>query len=64
MLIDLALALIAAVYMQSMLLFVLLIFVALPFAKPEKPWSSGLLKLGLMALGISILFGGHDDCDL
>ncbi len=69
MVIDFLIALVLGIVAQSFAIFVLLILLALPFARPERPLKSGLLRLGLMALGVSALFslfgsGGDCDCDL
>jgi len=69
MVIDFILALIFGIASQSFAIFVLLILLALPFVRPERPFKSGLLRLSLMALGVSFFFslfgsGGDCDCDL
>ena len=66
MIIDFILAVFAGVVTQSFFIFLILIFFAVLFIRPDRPFSSGLLKLALMALGISALFssiGGGSDCD-
>lgn len=73
MIIDLILALVFGISLQSFWAFFILCALALPFTQIEPPYRSGLfkvatfgLKIGLMALGISALFsmfGGGDDCD-
>lgn len=43
------------------------IILAALLIRPDRPFSSGLVRLALMALGISALlslFGGDCDCDL
>ncbi len=69
MVIDFLIALVLGIVAQSFAIFVLLILLALPFARPERPFKSGLLRLSLMALGVSFFFslfgsGGDCDCDL
>lgn len=66
MIIDFILAVFAGVVTQSFFIFLMLIFFAVLFVRSDRPFSSGLLKLALMALGISALFslfGGGSDCD-
>ncbi len=63
--IDFVVAVLAGVETQSFAAFFVLLVVASFFAQPDRPFSSGLLRLALFALGISgliSLFGG-DDCD-
>lgn len=68
MLIDLFLALIIGIAAQSVAAFLILIALAAILARPDQPFSSGLLKLAMLAVGLSFLsslFGGSDcDCDL
>lgn len=69
MIIDFILAVFAGVVTQSFFVFLILIVFAALFIRPDRPFSSGLVKLVLMALGISALFslfggGGDCDCDL
>lgn len=69
MIIDVIFAVFAGVVTQSFFFFLILIVFAALFMHPDRPFSSGLLKLALMALGISALFsllggGGDCDCDL
>lgn len=66
MIIDFILAVFAGVVTQSFFIFLILILFTVMFVRPDRPFSSGLLKLALMALGISALFslfGGGDGCD-
>ena len=66
MIIDFILAAFAGIVTQSFFVFLILIVFAALFIRPDRPFSSGLVKLALMALGISALFslfGGGDDCD-
>ncbi len=65
MIIDFILAVFVGVVTQSFFIFLLLIVLAVLFIRPGRPFSSGLVKLALMALGISALFSlfGGDDCD-
>lgn len=66
MIIDFMLAVFAGIVTQSFFVFLILIVFAALFIRPDRPFSSGLLKLALMALGISALFsifGGGIDCD-
>lgn len=65
MITDFILAVFAGVVTQSFFIFLLLIVLAVLFIRPGRPFSSGLVKLALMALGISALFSlfGGDDCD-
>lgn len=66
MVIDFILAVFAGIVTQSFLVFVILIVLAALVVRPDRPFSSGLLKLALMAIGMSALFSlfGGDDCDL
>lgn len=69
MIVDFILAVFAGFVTQSLFVFLVLIVLAALFVRPGRPFSSGLLKLALMALGISALFslfggGGDCDCDL
>lgn len=67
MIIDIILAALAGIVTESFFVFMILIILAALFIRPDRPFSSGLVKLALMALGISALFslfGGGDDCDL
>lgn len=69
MIVDFILAAFAGIVTQSFVVFLILMVFAALFVRPDRPFSSGLLKLALMALGISALFslfGGGDgyDCDL
>lgn len=65
MVIDFMLAVFAGIVTQSFLVFVILIVLAALVVRPDRPFSSGLLKLALMAIGMSALFSlfGGDDCD-
>lgn len=66
MIVDFTLAVFAGVVTQSFVVFLILIAFAALFIRPDRPFSSGLLKLALMALGISALFslfGGGNGCD-
>lgn len=65
MIIDLILATVLGIAAQSLLVFVVLIVLGAIFWRPDRPFSSGLLKFALVALGISALFSlfGGDDCD-
>lgn len=65
MIIDFILAVFAGIVTQSFLVFVILIVLAALVVRPDHPFSSGLLKLALMAIGMSALFSlfGGDDCD-
>ncbi|MDY0071958.1 MAG: hypothetical protein RBR77_04855 [Thauera sp.] len=66
MIIDFILAAFVGIATQSFFMFLMLIICAAVFIRPERPFSSGLVKLALMALGISALFslfGGGSDCD-
>jgi len=63
MIIDFILAVLAGIFTQNFFIFLVLIVLAALFARPDRPFSSGLLKLALMAIGISVLFSGGDDCD-
>ena len=66
MIIDFILAVFAGVVTQSFFIFMILVVFAASFVQPDRPFSSGLLKQALMALGISALFslfGGGSDCD-
>lgn len=69
MIIDFILAVFAGIVTQSFFVFLILIVFAALFIRPDRPFSRGLVKLALMALGISALFslfggGGDCDCDL
>ena len=69
MIIDFILAVFAGIVTQSFFVFLLLIVFAALLIRPDRPFSSGLVKMALMALGISALFslfggGGDCDCDL
>lgn len=67
MIIDFILAVFAGIVTESFFVFLILIGLAAFFSRPDRPFSSGLLKLALVALGISGLFsffGGDCDCDL
>lgn len=68
MIIDLILATVLGIAAQSLLVFVVLIVLGAIFWRPGRPFSSGLLKFALVALGISALFslfcGDDCDCDL
>lgn len=69
MIIDFILAVFVGVITQSFFAFLILIVFSALFIRPDRPFSSGLLKLALMALGMSALFslfggGGDCDCDL
>lgn len=69
MIIDFILAALAGIVTESFIVFLILIVLAVLLIRPDRPFSSGLLKLALMALGISALFslfggGGDCDCDL
>jgi len=64
MITDFILALWAGWATQSFGVFVLVLGVF--FWRHDRPFSSGVLRLALIALGISALFslfGGGDDCD-
>ncbi len=66
MIVDVIVAVSAGVATQSFAVFFALLVFASFLAQPDRPFSSGLLRLALFALGISgliSLFGG-DDCDL
>lgn len=66
MIIDLILAAFAGIVTQSFFVFLILTVFAALFIRPDRPFSSGLVKLALMAMGISalfLLFGGGGDCD-
>lgn len=66
MIVDFILAAFAGIVTQSFVVFMILIAFAALFIWPDRPFSGGLLKLALMALGISALFslfGGGDGCD-
>jgi len=66
MIIDLILAVVAGIAMRDFFIFLILIVLAILFARADRPLSSGLVRLALMALGISALFslfGGSGDCD-
>jgi len=66
MIIDFILAVLGGIVTQSFIVFFVLIFLALPFIKPDQPFYSGLFKMLLIMAGISVLFsifGGGDDCD-
>lgn len=65
MVIDFMLAVFAGIVTQSFLVFVILIVLAALVVRPDRSFSSGLLKLALMAIGMSALFSlfGGDDCD-
>lgn len=65
MIIDFVLAAFAGFGAESFTIFTILMFLALIFVRRDRPWSSGLVRFALMALGISallLLFGGSD-CD-
>ena len=66
MVIDLILAVWLGFSLQSFTVFLILMVLAALLARADRPFSSGLLKLALMALGISALFSllGGGDCDL
>lgn len=69
MIIDLALAALAGIVTESFFVFLILIVLAALLIRPDRPFSSGLVRLALIALGISALFslfggGGDCDCDL
>lgn len=67
MIIDFILAVFAGIGTESFFVFLMLIVLAALFIRPDRPFSSGLVRLALMALGISALFslfGGDCDCDL
>lgn len=76
MIIDFILATVLGITVQSFLVFVVLLVLGAIFWRPDRPFgrssklrfapfSSGLLKFALVALGISALFSifGGDDCD-
>ena len=66
MIIDLILAAFTGILAQSFFMFLILIIFAALFFRPNRPFSSGLVRFALLALGISALFsafGGGDDCD-
>ena len=66
MIVDFILTAFAGFVTQSSFVFLVLIVLAALFVRPGRPFSSGLLKLALMALGIFALFslfGGGSDCD-
>lgn len=65
MIIDFILATVLGITVQSFLVFVVLFVLGAIFWRPDRPFSSGLLKFALVALGISALFSifGGDDCD-
>lgn len=69
MILDFIFAVFAGLKLGSFWVFIVLTLLASVFARRERPWSSGLLRLCLMLLGVSAvssLFGGsgHDcDCD-
>ena len=64
MIVDLVLAIVAGWSAQSFWVFLVLLVVGAMLTRPERPWSSGLIKLALIMLGISMFFGGGDDCDV
>ena len=68
MIVDLILATIIGIAAESFPVFLVFLALGAIFSRPDRPFSSGLLKLALMALGISTLFslfGGDDgDCNL
>jgi hypothetical protein len=67
MVIDFIIAVFAGIAGKSLALFLILVVLSALFARPPRPWSSGLLNLVLLLTGISILsslFGGDCDCDL
>ncbi len=67
MIIDFILAVFAGIATESFFVFVFLMVLSVLFTGPDRPFSSGLLRLAFMALGISALmslFGGDCDCDL
>ena len=69
MIIDFILAVFAGIVTQSIFVLLILIVFAAFFIRPIRPFSSGLVELAMMALGISALFslfggGGGCDCDL
>ena len=64
MIIDFILAAFAGIVTQSIDVFLILIVLAAFFIRPDRPFSSGLVKFALMALGVSALFslfGGRGD---
>lgn len=66
MIIDLIIAVFIGSVVQSWDVFVWLLFLSVLLGRSDRPWSSGLLKLALLAMGISFLmalFGGRGDCD-
>lgn len=69
MILDFIIAAFFGFKLGSFWVFSVLVLLASVFARRERPWSSGLLRLCLMLLGVSAvlsLFGdsGHDcDCD-
>lgn len=65
MIIALILATVLGFVAQSFLVFVVLIALGAILWRPDRPFSSEVLKFALIALGISALFSlfGGDDCD-
>lgn len=64
MLVDLLLAIIVGLVTQSFWVFLLIVLVGALFSRPDRPFASGVLKVVLIALGISWLLSlGGDDCD-
>jgi len=75
MIIDFILAALAGIFTQNFSIFLILLVLAVLYAallgRPDRPFSSGLVRLALIALGISVLFslfggggdGGDCDCD-
>lgn len=65
MIIDFILATVLGITAQSYFVFVVLLVLGAIFWRQDRPFSSGLLKFALVALGISALFSifGGDDCD-
>lgn len=60
MIVDLLLALSLGLYLQSLFVFLLLFVLAGVFVRPDRPWSSGLLRAVLLAAGLSMLLGRCD----
>jgi hypothetical protein len=64
MIVDFILAVFAGIGLKSFLVFFVLLAIAGLFMRPDRPWSSGLLRCVLIMTGISVLFGLFgDDCD-
>ena len=65
MIIDVILIAWLSLALKSWWVFWILLGIALLFPRPDRPYTSGIFRFTLIALGISFLFGlfGGSDCD-